>query len=120
LEVLCKAHSNRHKSAFFRVQDEFAGRASPVINHHSPVTPFFHLRETAGSGGAVADCERGFHYDGIGKAGAGRRGDSCQQSFGGDHAHFAEGLADGGERGILVGGAGDVVEAYDGNVLGNF
>ena len=78
------------------------------------------LRLAADGAGAGAHRERGLYDDRIGKARVGRRGDSLQQGFRGDHAHFAERLADGGERGILVGGAGDVVEADDGNVLGNF
>jgi len=46
-------------------------------------------------------------------------GDSTKKNLGGGSSHFAQGLADGGESGILVGGALNVVESDHGDVFGN-
>ena len=48
-----------------------------------------------------------------------RFADTAQQGFCGGAPHFLEGLANGGKSGILIGGALDVIEADDRNVMGN-
>ncbi len=48
-----------------------------------------------------------------------RTADAAQQSLGGDPSHFAQRLAHSGQRGILVGGALNIVEADDGNIVGH-
>jgi len=42
-----------------------------------------------------------------------------QEDFGSGPAHFAQGLANGGQGGILEGGALNVVESDDGDIFGN-
>ena len=70
-----------------------------------------------GSAGRFADYEFGFEDDGFG-VGFGGGLDALEEGLDCDLAHAAEGLADGGEARDMVGGAGDVVEADDGDVVG--
>jgi len=67
-------------------------------------------------GGGFADDEFGLYLD---ERGEGLVGHALEESGGGFGAHELEGLTDGGETGDLVGGGLDVVEANDGDVVGD-
>lgn len=75
-----------------------------------------------GWAGGAADDEFGFDGAVDVACCAFRRGwgvDLVEDGLSGEDAHLMEWLADGGEAGVLEGGGLDVVEAYDGDVIGD-
>ena len=77
----------------------------------------FPFRQPASAASRLAYHQFGFEHDRLGIRLV-RRLDAPQQQLCGDLAHSPQRLADGGQAGRVVHGAGDVVEADDGDVAG--